>query len=125
MTQVPVKTSIIESSCRAGLDAIASTRLADKIVQVDALMHDEQSFFEKVLGHKPNILTREDAEKELMMYAEKKDYLPVGEFIWVHYNKDEEARLALLLDSCHLAAEEVIWLGLEDVALVNRYLKKV
>ncbi len=122
MTLVPVKTHIIESACRAAIKQIDNARLANKIEQVDLLMKDEQSIFEKILGHKP-AANRDEAEKELMQYAEKKNAMPENEFVWIHYKKEELDKANLLLDSCHLAADGIIWLGLEDVRLVNQYLK--
>ncbi len=122
---IKVKVDIIESACRAAIKLIDFARLQDKTEQIDLLMKDEQSFFEKVLGHKPNILTREDAEKDLIEYAEKKGYAPVSEFMWVHYKKDDYKKANLFLDVCHLAEDDVMLLTLDDAAFIQNYLKKL
>ncbi len=120
-----VSTLDIESACRAAIAEIDSFRLADKISQVDLLMKDEQSIFEKILGHKPSVVNRDDAEKELLEYADKKKQLPEEEFVWIHYKKEDYAKAKLFLSVCYLAYDKAMSLTVEDAAFIQSYLKKL
>ncbi len=121
---IQVKTHLIETACRAAIKEIDDFRRADKINQIDLLMKDELSIFEKILGHKPNVLNRDDAEKELLEYAEKKKESPEEEFVWIHYGKLDYVKAKGFLEVCHLAENEVMLLTIEDAGFIQGYLKK-
>ncbi len=122
---IKVEIEFIESACRVAIAEIDRYRLADKISQVDLLLKDEQSVFVKILGPKPNVLNRDDAEKELLEYADKKKYLPEDEFVWIHYMKDDYNKAKLFLSVCHLAVDKSMMLSIEDASFIQFYLKKI
>ncbi len=120
---IKIKLHIIESACRNAVAKIEKARLEDKIHQVDLIMKEEASFIEKILGRKPKILNREDAENDLMEYAEKSQYMPEKDFYWYWHDQTVLSYAKSLLDIIGLCDDDTMLLTIEDAKFISKYSK--
>lgn len=118
-TLVPVKIETIKLACENAVKHISQKRSSLKSEQIDLIMAKEPSTLQRILGNTNEILTREDAEKELVQYANGLEYKPD----WMTYKEQNYSKANTLLNAIFFAAEGIIWLSLDDTEFLHNYLK--
>ncbi len=117
---VQVKTSIIEEAARKAIEVILRERSADKTREIDLIMEGKPSFIARFFGRESEILTRNDAEKELEDYVVKN---PDLNHRWLTFGEPDKVKAEGLLNGVSLSSDDTIWLTIEDCNWVHRYLK--